>query len=57
MGKTAYKEVLELKGKVPEVVYEDVVKRCGDWLEDEMNREDDRYIEKQLEFGRKFVKK
>ncbi len=57
MGKTAYEEVLELKGKVPEVVYEDVVKRCGDWLEDEMNGKDDRYIRKQLEFGRKFVKK
>ena len=52
---TAYANVLELEKKLPEAVYQDILKRCNDWLESNENGQDDDYIKRQLEYGNRYI--
>ena len=48
-------ELIKIADKLPKVVLEDVHKRIGDWLASG-GKETDLYIEKQVEYAKRFIK-
>lgn len=52
---TAYANVLKLESKLPKAVYQDILKRCNDWLENSDNGQNDDYIKRQLEYGKRSI--